>query len=101
MGLGKTLQVKVLSISKQSFCKVIEILVQAITLVWTLLQSGHPNLGGQPLAKRVIICCPTSLVSNWDNECQKWLKVSAYQPYAYLHLISPYESYPWDGCRAA
>ncbi|KAK9834193.1 hypothetical protein WJX81_007238 [Elliptochloris bilobata] len=54
MGLGKTLQ--------------------GITLLWTLLQSGHALLGGLPLAKRVIICCPTSLVNNWDSECIKWLK---------------------------
>ncbi|CAL8470234.1 g9776 [Coccomyxa elongata] len=54
MGLGKTLQ--------------------GIALLWTLLQSGHEVLGGDPLAKRVIICCPTSLVSNWDSECGKWLK---------------------------
>ncbi|KAK9916056.1 hypothetical protein WJX75_007902 [Coccomyxa subellipsoidea] len=54
MGLGKTLQ--------------------GISLLWTLLQSGHALLGGEPLAKRVIICCPTSLVSNWDSECGKWLK---------------------------
>ena len=43
MGLGKTLQ--------------------GISLLWTLLTApGHPLLGGQPLARRVIICCPTSLV---------------------------------------
>lgn len=47
---------------------------QGITLLWTLLQCGHPLLGGNPLAKRVVICCPTSLVSNWDAECSKWLK---------------------------
>ena len=55
MGLGKTLQ--------------------SITLLWTLLNSGSDLLGGKPVAKRVIICCPTSLVSNWDSEIQKWLKV--------------------------
>lgn len=55
MGLGKTLQ--------------------GITLLWTLLSNGHPELGGSPLARRVIICCPTSLVSNWDSECTKWLNV--------------------------
>ena len=55
MGLGKTLQ--------------------SITLLWTLLNSGNELLGGKPVAKRVIICCPTSLVSNWDSEIQKWLKV--------------------------
>ncbi|DBA95427.1 TPA: DNA-dependent ATPase protein rad54 [Trebouxia sp. C0006] len=54
MGLGKTLQ--------------------SITLLWTLLNSGNELLGGKPVAKRVIICCPTSLVSNWDSEIQKWLK---------------------------
>ena len=55
MGLGKTLQ--------------------SITLLWTLLNSGNDLLGGKPIAKRVIICCPTSLVSNWDSEIQKGLKV--------------------------
>ncbi|KAK9808913.1 hypothetical protein WJX72_006358 [[Myrmecia] bisecta] len=54
MGLGKTLQ--------------------GITLLWTLLKSGHELLGGEPIAKRIIIVCPTSLVSNWDSECDKWLK---------------------------
>ena len=56
MGLGKTLQ--------------------GIALLWTLLNCGHEELGGMPLARRVIICCPTSLVSNWDSECTKWLNVS-------------------------
>lgn len=55
MGLGKTLQ--------------------GISLLWTLLTSGHPLLGGDPVAKRIVIVCPTSLVGNWDSECQKWLKV--------------------------
>jgi len=27
------------------------------------------------MAKRTIIVCPTSLVSNWDSEATKWLKV--------------------------
>ncbi|GAB4814175.1 hypothetical protein N2152v2_001221 [Parachlorella kessleri] len=54
MGLGKTLQ--------------------GITLLWTLLNAGHGLLGGTPIARRVIICCPTSLVSNWDSECVKFLK---------------------------
>ena len=48
--------------------------LQGITLLWTLLQNGHAELGGAPMAKRIIICCPTSLVSNWDSECTKWLK---------------------------
>lgn len=47
--------------------------LQGITLLWTLLQNGHEALGGAPLAKRAIICCPTSLVANWDSECSKWL----------------------------
>eukprot|EP00873_Tetraselmis_striata_P027428 jgi/Tetstr1/447692/TSEL_035049.t1 len=54
MGLGKTLQ--------------------GISLLWTLLKSGHAELGGSPIAKRIIIVCPTSLVNNWDSECEKWLK---------------------------
>ncbi|KAK3286246.1 DNA-dependent ATPase protein rad54 [Cymbomonas tetramitiformis] len=52
MGLGKTLQ--------------------GITLIWTLLRNGFkPN---EHIAKRVLIVCPTSLVPNWDSECEKWLK---------------------------
>ena len=39
--------------------------LQGITLLWTLLNSGHELLGGNPIAKRVIIVCPTSLVNNW------------------------------------
>lgn len=39
--------------------------LQGITLLWTLLNSGHELLGGFPIAKRVIIVCPTSLVNNW------------------------------------
>ena len=67
--------------------------LQGITLLWTLLQNGHELLGGPPaspgpalapgggppLARRVIIVCPTSLVSNWDSECTKWLKVMRVQ----------------------
>lgn len=49
--------------------------LQGITLLWSLLQSGHELVGGSPIAQRVIIVCPTSLVSNWDSECSKWLKV--------------------------
>jgi len=54
MGLGKTLQ--------------------GITLMWTLLKQGTESLGGKPIAKRAIVVCPTSLVSNWEQECVKWLK---------------------------
>lgn len=55
MGLGKTLQ--------------------GITLMWTLLRQGLGEEG--PVAKRAIVVCPTSLVSNWDHECNKWLKVKS------------------------
>lgn len=50
MGLGKTLQ--------------------CITLLWTLLKQG-PQC--KPLAEKVIVVCPSSLVKNWDNEIRKWL----------------------------
>ncbi|KAL2620529.1 hypothetical protein R1flu_000734 [Riccia fluitans] len=50
MGLGKTLQ--------------------SITLLWTLLRQGFSE---SPLAKRVLIVTPTSLVSNWESELVKWL----------------------------
>ncbi|XP_024532859.1 protein CHROMATIN REMODELING 25 [Selaginella moellendorffii] len=50
MGLGKTLQ--------------------SITLLWTLLRQGFQ---GSPIAKRIIIVTPTSLVSNWESEIKKWL----------------------------
>ena len=55
MGLGKTLQ--------------------GVALLWTLLKNGHDHLGGCPVAKRVMIVCPTSLVSNWAGECKRWLQV--------------------------
>jgi DNA repair and recombination protein RAD54 and RAD54-like protein len=55
MGLGKTLQ--------------------GVALMWTLLKNGHEVLGGSPVCKRAMIVCPTSLVSNWDCECKKWLQV--------------------------
>jgi DNA repair and recombination RAD54-like protein len=48
--------------------------LQGVSLLWTLLNSGHEALGGTPVVRRAIICCPTSLVSNWDAECSKWLK---------------------------
>ena len=53
MGLGKTLQ--------------------GISLLWTLLRQGSEQLGGKPVVKRCVIVCPTSLVGNWENECEKWL----------------------------
>lgn len=55
MGLGKTLT--------------------AITVIWTLLkQSPHPN---QPLPlKKVLICCPVTLIDNWRREFSKWLDIN-------------------------
>ncbi|GBG28207.1 DNA repair protein, putative [Hondaea fermentalgiana] len=52
MGLGKTLQ--------------------SITLLYTALRQGLEK--EKPLARRVIVVTPTSLVRNWDNEIEKWLK---------------------------
>ncbi|XP_035239917.1 DNA repair and recombination protein RAD54B [Anguilla anguilla] len=51
MGLGKTLQ--------------------CIALVWTLLRQGP--YGGRPMARRVLVVTPGSLVKNWAAEFQKWL----------------------------
>eukprot|EP01018_Ginkgo_biloba_P036784 Gb_13099 [translate_table: standard] len=51
MGLGKTLQ--------------------SITILYTLLQQGFDE---KPMARRVIIVTPTSLVSNWESEIKKWLE---------------------------
>ncbi|XP_072379893.1 DNA repair and recombination protein RAD54-like [Diabrotica undecimpunctata] len=51
MGLGKTLQ--------------------CITLLWTLVRQGPE---AKPLIDKGIIVCPSSLVKNWSNEINKWLK---------------------------
>lgn len=51
MGLGKTLQ--------------------SVTLSWTLLKQGP--YGGKPVAKRVLVVTPGSLVQNWATEFNKWL----------------------------
>nr|CAH7767066.1 unnamed protein product [Callosobruchus chinensis] len=51
MGLGKTLQ--------------------CITLLWTLVRQGPE---GKPTIEKAIIVCPSSLVKNWNNEINKWLK---------------------------
>ncbi|XP_077249853.1 DNA repair/recombination protein isoform X2 [Tasmannia lanceolata] len=50
MGLGKTLQ--------------------SITLLYTLL---HQGFDGMPMVKRAMIVTPTSLVSNWESEIEKWI----------------------------
>lgn len=51
MGLGKTLQ--------------------TITLLWTLLRQGP--YGNNPVVRRALIVCPSSLVSNWQKEFDRWL----------------------------
>ncbi|KAG0696860.1 DNA repair and recombination protein RAD54-like [Chionoecetes opilio] len=51
MGLGKTLQ--------------------CITLMWTLLRQG-PDC--RPAIEKAVIVAPSSLVRNWYNEIDKWLK---------------------------
>uniref|UniRef100_A0A667X7K2 RAD54 homolog B n=1 Tax=Myripristis murdjan TaxID=586833 RepID=A0A667X7K2_9TELE len=51
MGLGKTLQ--------------------SVALAWTLLRQGP--YGGKPVAKRVLVVTPGSLVQNWGAEFNKWL----------------------------
>lgn len=52
MGMGKTLM--------------------SIALIWTLLKQT-PLKGEPPLAKRVLIVCPVTLVNNWKTEIKKWL----------------------------
>lgn len=51
MGLGKTLQ--------------------SVALAWTLLKQGP--YGGKPIAKRILVVTPGSLVQNWGAEFNKWL----------------------------
>ncbi|XP_032415090.1 DNA repair and recombination protein RAD54B isoform X1 [Xiphophorus hellerii] len=51
MGLGKTLQ--------------------SVALCWTVLKQGP--YGGKPVAKRVLVVTPGSLVQNWRAEFTKWL----------------------------
>ncbi|KAK9385667.1 SNF2 family N-terminal domain-containing protein [Lipomyces mesembrius] len=52
MGLGKTLM--------------------TITLAWTLLKQ-NPVWGQAPVAKKVMIVCPVTLIANWKREFRKWL----------------------------
>lgn len=44
--------------------------LQSITLLYTLLRQGFD---GKPIVKRALIVTPTSLVSNWESEINKWL----------------------------
>lgn len=55
MGLGKTLT--------------------AITITWTLLKHSPDPLEPPPL-KKVLICCPVTLIDNWRREFSKWLDVN-------------------------
>lgn len=55
MGLGKTLQ--------------------TITLIWTLLKQS-PNGFDSPIASKVLIACPVTLVGNWKKEFKKWLPLN-------------------------
>ncbi|KAK9241162.1 SNF2 family N-terminal domain-containing protein [Lipomyces kononenkoae] len=52
MGLGKTLM--------------------TITLIWTLLKQ-NPVWGQRPVANKVMIVCPVTLIPNWKREFRKWL----------------------------
>ncbi|KAK9348113.1 SNF2 family N-terminal domain-containing protein [Lipomyces starkeyi] len=52
MGLGKTLM--------------------TIALAWTLLKQ-NPVWGQPPVAKKVMIVCPVTLIANWKREFRKWL----------------------------
>lgn len=51
--------------------------LQSITLLWTLLCSGFEG-PGKPMASRVIVVTPTSLVANWESELNKWLQGKAH-----------------------
>ncbi|KAK9322656.1 SNF2 family N-terminal domain-containing protein [Lipomyces orientalis] len=52
MGLGKTLM--------------------TIALAWTLLKQ-NPVWGRPPVASKVMIVCPVTLIGNWKREFRKWL----------------------------
>lgn len=51
------------------FCRLGKTL-QSITLLYTLLCQGFD---GKPMVKRALIVTPTSLVSNWESEINKWV----------------------------
>jgi DNA repair and recombination RAD54-like protein len=46
----------------------------SICLMWMSLNYGFEGPDGPKLCKRIVVCCPTSLVFNWNNEIDKWLK---------------------------
>ena len=45
--------------------------IQAIALIWTCLRQGPT---GNPVARKAVVVCPSSLVGNWAKEIDKWLK---------------------------
>ncbi len=51
--------------------------MQAVTLVWTMLKTGPE---AEPLARKVAIVTPTSLVRNWLREFKRWLGSERVQP---------------------
>jgi DNA repair and recombination protein RAD54B len=55
MGLGKTLQ--------------------TIALIWTLLKQS-PEGFSNPVASKILIACPVTLVGNWKREFKKWLPMN-------------------------
>ncbi|GMH36127.1 hypothetical protein BSKO_03995 [Bryopsis sp. KO-2023] len=44
--------------------------LQVLVLIWTLLKQGPE---GRPVAKKVVVVAPSTLVGNWANETKKWL----------------------------
>lgn len=55
MGLGKTLM--------------------TISLIWTLLKQS-PYREQSSIIKKVLICCPVSIIDNWRKEFKKWIDVN-------------------------
>ncbi|KAK6204277.1 P-loop containing nucleoside triphosphate hydrolase protein [Scheffersomyces amazonensis] len=53
MGLGKTLT--------------------TISLIWTLYKQNPFKNQTKPIIKKVLVCCPATLINNWRNEFKKWL----------------------------
>ena len=41
---------------------------------WQVLMHGFQGAQGPKICRRIVVCCPTSLVFNWNNEIKKWLK---------------------------
>jgi SNF2 family DNA or RNA helicase len=44
--------------------------IQAVALIWTALRQGP---SGDPIARKAVVVCPSSLVGNWAKELEKWL----------------------------